>query len=773
MTAAQPPASFAEWVRIRRRQLDLTQAELGQRAGCSAAAIRKIEADERRPSRQLAELLAVALQISAELQETFLQAARGALVEQLPSKAGAPPHHLPTLLTSTVNRVRDLASVTTLLRDRAVHLVTLVGPPGIGKTRLSVECGYALLEDFTDGVWFVDLSEITRPEFFLPALARGLPDLDLPPSPEPDQLSSALRLRRLLLILDNFEQIVEGAALEVAQILQACPQLKVLVTSRVPLHLYGEHEYPLPPLSLPPPEVAATPQALLDFEAVQLFTTRARQHQPAFRVTTENAQAVVTVCTLLDGIPLALELAAASLRQINLEELAGLLRRGGWLRQIASPARDLSARQRTLESVIDWSYTLLTAPQQEFFCTLGVFSGWFEAESAAVVCETPPEETGGLLAALTDHSLLAREIIQGKSYWRMLEVIHEYALSKLPVARRTEAEERRADYFLNELQALHRSASRLAQETFFRTNFRNLQTTVQWAIDRQQTDLCIQLTTLLTGFWEPLGYLREGFDILHRFLRSGAEMEARTRAYLADSASTLAWQQHDFGMALVYAEEAVALFGGEDEDPMYRNVLARIYIEQEDLPAARAALEQCLVAINHRSAEFSPGRPLAQLGEVALFEGSLEEAQRHLQRAIEYLPEDDAIFRAMAFSDLAELALLQGDFPQARRWLEQARVPAGQHIRRALVFLCALAGYFALGSSDLSTLARAASLYAAIEALSERSGVKLISFYRSRKEDHMRLLRAKLPAQAWQQAEALGRSWSLAEAMEQAVGWSR
>jgi predicted ATPase/DNA-binding XRE family transcriptional regulator len=769
MTAAQTPASFAEWVRIRRRQLDLTQAELGQRAGCSAAAIRKIEADERKPSRQLAELLAVALQIPAEQRETFLQAARGALVEQLPSEAGAPPHHLPTLLTSTINRVRDLASVTALLKDRTVHLVTLVGPPGIGKTRLSVECGYALLENFTDGAWFVDLSEITRPEFFLPALARGLPDLDLPPSPEPNQLFSALRPRRLLLILDNFEQIVEGAALEVAQLLQACPQIKILVTSRVPLHLYGEHEYPLPPLSLPPPEVASTPEALLDFEAVQLFAARARQHQPAFRVTVENAQAVVTVCTLLDGIPLALELAAASLRQISLEELAALLRRGGWLRQIASPARDLSARQRTLESVIDWSYTLLAAPQQEFFSTLGVFSGWFDAESAAVVCEIPSENISGMLAALTDHSLLARAFIHGKSCWRMLEVIHEYALAKLPVARRSEAEARRANHFLSQLQALHHSAPRQAQEAFFQTNFGNLQTTVQWAIDRQQTDLCIQLTTLLTEFWEPLGYLREGFDILHRFLRSGAEIEARTRAYLADSASMLAWHQHDFDMALAYAQEAVALFGGDDEDPMVRNVLGRIYIEQEDLPAARAALEECLAAIEHRSAEFNPGPPLAQLGEVALFEGSLEEAQRHLQRAIEYLPEVDAIFRAMAFSDLAELALLKGDFHQARRWLELARAPAGLHIRRALVFLCTLAGYLTLGSSDLSTLALAASLYAAIGALCERSGVKLISFYRSRNEERMRLLRAKLPAQAWQQAEALGRSWSLAEAMEQVV----
>lgn len=765
MTTVQTPVSFGAWVRARRRQLDLTQAGLGQCAGCSEAAIRKIEADERKPSRQLAELLAAALQIPAEQRETFLQAARGVQVEELRLEASPHPHNLPTLLTATINRTRDLASVTTLFKNPTVHLVTLLGPPGIGKTRLSVECGYALLGDFPDGTWFVDLAEVARPEFFLPTLARELPTLGLPPSPEPNQLFSALRPCRALLILDNFEQIVEGAALDVAGLLQACPQLKLLVTSRAPLNLYGEHEYPLPPLSLPPPEAA--PHSLMDFEAVQLFTARARQHQPAFQVTAVNAQAVITVCTLLDGIPLALELAAASLRQMGLEELASLLRRGGWLKHISSPARDLSARQRTLASVIDWSYTLLTPPQQEFFCALGVFSGWFDAEAASAVCEMSPEKTSNLLAALTNHSLLTREIMHGQSHWRMLEIIHEYALARLPAAQRVEIEARRADYFSKKLQELRHNAPRPAQEAFFRAHYGNLQAALHWAMDHQQTDRCIALTTLLAEFWEPLGYLREGFDSLHRFLRSGAGMEPRARARLADSASMLAWHQHDFDMALAYAKEAVTLYGGEGENPMYRNVLGRIYIEQGDLPAARAALEECLAIIENKSVEFNPGPPLAQLGEVALFQGRLDDAQNLLQRALACLPEENAIFRAMAFTDLAEVALAKADFHQARRWLEQARPPASQHIRRSLVFLCALAGYLTLSSADPSALARAVSLYAAIEALGERSGVRLVAFYRVLNQERKNLLRQKFPPQAWQQAEALGRSLSREQAWKE------
>lgn len=764
MTPVQSPVSFGAWVRARRRQLDLTQAGLGQRAGCSEAAIRKIEAEERKPSRQLAELLAAALQIPSEQRDAFLQSARGVQVEELRLEASPHPHNLPTLLTATINRTRDLASVTTLLKDPTVHLVTLLGPPGIGKTRLSVECGYALLEDFADGIWFVDLTNVTQADFFIPTVARSLPDLNLPPAPSLPQLLSALRSRRALLILDNFEQIVAEASLDVAQMLQACPQVKLLVTSRAPLNLYGEHEYPLPPLSVPPPQAA--PHSLMEFETVQLFAARARQRQPAFQVTAENAQSIVTICTLLDGIPLALELAAASLRQMSLNELARLLQRGGWLTDIASPARDLSARQRNLESLIDWSYTLLSLPQQEFFCALGVFSGWFDAEAASAVCEMSPEKTSSLLAALTNHSLLTREIMHGQSHWRMLEIIHEYALARLPAAQRVEIEARRADYFSKKLQELRHNAPRPAQEAFFRAHYGNLQASLHWAMDHQQTDRCLQLTTLLAEFWEPLGYLREGFDLLHRFLHSGAEMESRTRARLANAAATLAWHQHDFDMALAYAREAVTLYGGENEDPLYRNALGRIYIEQGDLPAARAVLEECLTLIENKSAEFNLGPPLAQLGEVALFQGRLDESQSLLQRALACLPEENAIFRAMAFTDLAEAALAKADFPQARRWLEQARPPASQHIRRTLVFLCALAGYLTLSSADPSALERAVSLYAAVETLSERSGVKLVSFYQNLNQERKALLRQKLPMQAWRHAEALGRSWSREQAWQ-------
>ncbi|NWG05882.1 MAG: tetratricopeptide repeat protein [Chloroflexi bacterium] len=761
-----PPSTFGKWVRTRRRQLDLTQSELGKRAGCSGAAIRKIEADERKPSRQLAELLAQVLQIPASERELFLQFARGVLVEEIRLTPKTHAHNLPALLTSTVDRTHDLANITSLLKDKTVHLVTLIGPPGIGKTRLSIHCGNELLDDFPDGVWFVDLADVTHADFFLPTVARFLPDLNLPPAPSLFQLLSGLRDKSLLLILDNFEQIVEGASLDAAQILKACPQVKMLVTSRVPLNLYGEHEYPLPPLSIPPRNAEKTQDALMRFESVQLFVARVRQHQPHFAVTPENAEAVIEICALLDGIPLALELAAATLRQMSLEEMVALLQRQGWAKHLAASARDLPHRQRTLENVIDWSYNLLDGEQRNVFAKLGVFSGWFDAEAASAVCET---EVSPYLNALADHSLLVRESVNGKAHWRMLELIREAAFSKLTEEERQRAEFLRAEHFLRRIQALRQDAPREAQEAYFLTHFSNIQNAVTWAVRSNKAELSVPLVSLLTEYWETLGYFKEGFNVTTRLLRSKAEIEPRQRASLLNAASTLAWHQHDFDTALLYAKEAVEQeheHGKENEDPMYRNLLGRIYIEQGKFTEARLALEECLALLSKRPG-LNPGPPLAQLGEVALFEGRLDEAKSLLKKALTVLKKEDAIFRAMAHTDLAEVALAEGNFEKAWEYLQEAYPYAIQHVRRFIVFLCALAGWLALsnGGEDHS---KAAQLFGAMNQLAEQWGVVLNAFYQTRNQERTRLVQKKLSAEKWQEAYASGSGWERSEALRQA-----
>lgn len=763
-----PAATFGAWIKSRRKQLDLTQSELGRRAGCSEAAIRKIEANERKPSRQLAELLARALEIPAAEKEIFYRFSRGVLGEA-PVEARAHPNNLPTLLTSTIDRARDLANVSALLNDRDVHLVTLVGPPGIGKTRLSIYCGNEMLGDFPDGIWFVDLADITNADFFIPALAHSLPTLDLPPSPELPQLLSGLKNKTLLLILDNFEQIVEGASLDVAHILKACPNVKALVTSRVPLHIYGEAEYPLPPLSVPVGNAGKSPDALMQFESVQLFVARTHQHQPKFNLSEENAEAVVAICTILEGIPLALELAAATLRQMSLDEMVSLLRGKSWASQIATPARDVPQRQRTLENVIHWSGTLLSEEQRDFFYKLGVFSGWFDAEAVTAVCQTTLAQSSELLAVLADHSLLKREVIFGKTYWRMLELIHEYAVSKLTLEQLSSLELLRARYFLDKMQELQQSTSHAVQEAYFQANMRNFHGALKWAIAERQTELGFQLTSQLNGVWSSLGHFKEGLDFLRQLLALPSAAEPRLRASRLQAASDLAWQQYDFETALAYAQESVELgrvHRLKREYPLYLNRLGRIYIEQGKLAEAWGVLNKALELADKEPSILNPGYPLAQLGEVALFQGHLDEANTFLEKALSSLEPDDDIFQAIAKTDLAEVALAQGNFDKAHFWLAGAFEPASKHVRRFMVLFSALAGYLVL--SPAGDEAKAAQFYGAIGALGECSGVVLGAFYQKINRERMEVIRQRLLPREWQQAFEAGSQWDKEEALYQA-----
>jgi predicted ATPase/DNA-binding XRE family transcriptional regulator len=754
------PDSFGTWVRTRRRQLDLTQAGLGQRAGCSEAAIRKIEADERKPSRELAELLARALEIPAAEREPFLHFARGIFPAEIkpavPQKAA---HNLPALLTSTINRTHDLKVVTGLLARPDVRLVTLIGPPGIGKTRLSIHCGGALVDAFVDGVWFVELADISNPDFFIPTLARSIPSISLPPSPELSQLIGGLCDKAALLILDNFEQIVEKSALDVAQILKTCPGVKVLATSRVPLHIYGENEYPLPPLSIPSRDAEKTPAALMQFESVQLFVARTRQHQPRFEITPENAPAMIEICAILEGIPLALELAAASLRQMTLDAMVTLLRGQGWVSQIATPARDLPQRQRTLENVIAWSYTLLDDGQKEGFARLGVFSSWFDVEAAAAICERDATATLSLLNVLDDHSLLVCESFNGKKYWRMLELIHAFASSRLGQIQSEQVENLRAQHLMRRLAELPKIPAE--KETFFRAHYNNLCSALQWTIAAQQTGLAYQLAGFLDeDYWATHGYFREGLELMRNLLGLPFDEFPELRASRLQTASDFAWQQHDFETALVYCREAAALgriHGLTHEYPQYLNRLGRIYIEQGRYVEASQALQECLELAGRAPESLNPGIPLAQLGEVAFFEGKLDESQKLLEKALSHLADDDDIFLAIAWTDLAEIALARKNFAQAHTLLRQAYAPARNQVRRLMVFLLALTGYLILCPARGKE--KIAEFFGVLAKLSESSGVVLSQFYVDLNEKRSQLTRKPFSQVDWDAKFREGRQW--------------
>lgn len=770
--------SFGYWVRRRRRALDLTQAELGRRAGASAAAIRKIEADERRPSRELAEHLATALGVPDAERAAFLAAARGvAAIVRLPVPVGplaapafpptppATPHNLPAPLTSFVNRTYDVAAITALLRRSDVRLLTLIGPPGIGKTRLSIHAAEALLPAFPDGVWFVDLAPISDPALALAAIARQAGVSELADEPLAQRFRAALGGKRVLLVLDNCEQVVEVAA-EVSELLRACKGLKVLATSRVPLHVYGEHEYAAPPLSLPPP--GASPDQMMEFEAVQLFVARTRQHQPAFTVDAANAGDVADILRKLEGIPLAIELAAATLRRLSVAGLAAMLCcEANWVDAIQATARDLPPRQRTLAGAIAWSYDLLDADTRACLRRLAVFVGSFTLDAATAVCAGPADPHGralvqSWLTTLSDHSLVTPE----PGRWRLLEMIREFAWNKMTAEERSLAQEWHARYFCGLL------AQSSDNQEAVESDHDNYLAALQRLIEQGEASQALQMCSDLAWFWETHGYVREGQALIRRSLALGGQPDANQRIDLLFKASNLSWQCHDFASADDFAAQAVAIAQAERPERLASlfNLLGRIYIEEGELAQAEAALRRSAALARQRPELLNSGFPLVQLGEVAWARADLAEAQALFDEADALLPDaGPELARAILHTDRAEIALARRDVAAARRELLLALPHVRKHVRRVRFWLVSLAGWLlADGSPEKAALG--VQCLAVEEGLGERGG-PLSPLYRALIAQRLQTARSLVDAPAWSALWRAARGWTAQEAMAHGEAW--
>jgi predicted ATPase len=487
----------------------------------------------------------------------------------------------------------------------------------------------------------------------------------------------------------------------------------------------------------------------------------------------------VEITNTLDGIPLALELAAATLQRMSLAELDNLLHRlegANWLHQVASPVRDLPERQHTLENVVAWSYTLLSEPQQVLFSRLVVFSGWIDAESAAAVCYPAPQPSAGevrtLLDSLADHSVLVRDTLGGVACWRMLEIIREYASLQLGVELLARLEARRVGYYLARLQDMAHDPDSGRREAFFRLHANNLQACLKWAIDQGATEYGFRLAGYLEDSWYTHGYLKETLEMLKELLCLPDRSPPELRALTLEQAADMAWQQHDFEASLAFLKEAIELrrlHGLTIQSAMDFNRLGRIYIERGEYAQARRALEESLALARSDPGSLNPGSPLAQLGELALFEGRLEEAKARLSDALTYLDESENIFLAITTIDLAEVALAEQDFPRALDWLCRAHAYAHLIPRRLMVYLCTAAGYLLLApGSDPEAAGRAARLYGAIQAIEERSGVVLSAYYRELNQRRIQIALQRLSDSEWQAEFEAGQRWTAEYALNQA-----
>ena len=549
-----------------------------------------------------------------------------------------PAGNLPVQLTSFVGRDHELEEARQVLAD--TRLLTLTGPGGTGKTRLSIQLASLVQDEFDDGAWFVALAPITDPALVPSAVAEvlGLAEVRGDTRPALQRVIEHLRDRDALLVLDNFEQVVEAAGV-VTELLQAAHGVKIVVTTRIVLHVYGEREYPVPPLELPDPSHLPSLAALSQFEAVALFIDRARAVRPDFAVTNENAPAVAEITARLDGLPLAIELAAARVRLLSPDAM--LARLGDRLALLQGGARDLPARQQTLRQAIAWSHDLLSESEQKAFARLGVFMGGWTLEEADPVCGPAPDLGMDVLEAmesLVDNSL----VVVREGRFDMLETIREFAVDRLEATG--EADEIRRRHAETYLSLAERARPNLTTREAklwldrLEPEHDNTRAALEWAIGHGEPRLSLSLVSTLWRFWQMRGHLQEGRMWADRALAMpGTEEHPRERAEALEAAGGLAYWQFDTEAVARLYEEALEAAEALGDQALIANANYNMSFtfQQVYSPDARPYLEKSLALYEQLGDESGIAKTHWGLANYDILQPNLESARAHLKVALE------------------------------------------------------------------------------------------------------------------------------------------
>jgi predicted ATPase/class 3 adenylate cyclase/DNA-binding CsgD family transcriptional regulator len=630
---------------------------------------------------------------------------------------GTYPNNLPIQPTPFIGREREVAAVGQLLRREDVHLVTLTGPGGTGKTRLALQAAAELSDLFVDGIYFVDLAPISDPALVIVAIAQSLNIREVGGQPLMERLKDELQRKQILLLLDNFEQVV-SAAVQVADLLANCPQLKVIVTSRVVLHVQAEQEFFVPSLSLPDPNHLPDLVALSQYESVALFIRRAQSVKPDFQVTNANAPAVAETCVRLDGLPLALELAAARMKLLSPEAL--LARLGQPLHVLTGGPRDVVARQQTLRNTIEWSYQLLDAHEQWLFRVLSVFVGGGALPAIEALCTSLGGEAEAVLdtvASLADKSLLQRMEQQAAQEPRfsMLETIREYALERLEALGETEAARKaHAAYFLRLAEKAEQGVTGPQQAVLLERleqEHENLRAAMQWSLEQAGNEraMALRLGGALLSFWLVRGNFSEGRDFLERALSRSDNVAAPVQAKALYAAASL----HDPLSSLDRAEEL-----GEQSVALYReladilgianclHLLADIAWGRGNLAGARALGEESLLLFREGDDRRSVAYLLYHLGSLAIEQGEYARGRDLLTESVMINRElGDTRFIALSLFKLAQLCHVSGgDLAQAHTLLDESFALSREVGDKESIANCLnLWGMLALSEGDMAS----------------------------------------------------------------------
>ncbi len=746
-------ASFGHWVMLRRKALHFTRAGLAQRVGCAEVTLRKIEADERRPSEQIAERLADCLRLTPKDRALFIRAARGSVsVDQLPHPASLEAtagdgslvsqrqqrRRLPRPLTALIGRDAERDELRQLLTQPEVRLVTLIGPPGIGKTRLALQVATDLSNRFRDGAVFVQLAPIQDAQLVLPTIAQHLNVPQAPGRSTLEQLATYLRDWHFMLVLDNFEQVAP-AAVHLAELLAAVPHLTLLVTSRVALNLSGEHRFAVPPPASPDAHALAShagpEDALTRYAATRLFLERARAITPGYAPTLADARAIAHICQRLDGLPLAIELAAARMTLFSPQEL--LDRLDHRLAVLTDGALNLPERQRTLRKAIQWSYDLLDAEEQRLFRRLGVFAGGWTLAAVEAVSDSPSLISN--LQSLVNKSLVKQVSAasgEGETRFGMLETLREFAADRLEESGEAESiRQRHAEFFValaERVQPEMNGAERRVWFTRFDAETDNFRAVLGWALAMGSAELGLRLTGALGEYWYwwsqtwneswswisqflalptarhfpharattlrvtimLLGYIgdiAEADRLANESLAMFRELgDKASMAWVLADMGCHAWGRADYTEAVRLCEQSVALFR-EINDP--RGMcwalmwLAYVACDHGEAEEALRLFNASLTAVNQTGDGVDAIACSADLGlgYLAYHVGDYERAnalQRRTMALYQQGVDPDAANYALLY--LGRIALAQGDIEHAaaqleasEAWFRQAQQMAG------------------------------------------------------------------------------------------------
>lgn len=595
-----------------------------------------------------------------------------------------PPNNLPAQLTSFIGRSKEKDEVRQLLSKE--RLLTLTGPSGSGKTRLALQVAAESFEHFRDGVFLVALAPITEPGLVASTIAQSLGIIESSGRSILDSLKDHLKKKSLLLLLDNFEQVVSAAPL-VAELLVACSELKILITSREVLRISGENEYPVLPLALPNLKQLPPLESLSQVAAVELFIQRARAIKPDFRITKDTAPAVAEICYRLDGLPLGIELAAARIKA--LPPHAMLRRMEHRLEFLTGGGRDLPARQQTLRNAIAWSYDLLDENEQKLFRRLSVFAGGCTVKAVEAVAEDDPSGSPVLnrLESLLDKSLLQEgKGANSEPRFMMLETLREFGLEQLEASGEQAALQRRhADYFLSiaeQTEARLKSAGQVEWINRMEQEHDNLRAALGWSKTGAGTaagtaEICYRLAGALGLFWEARGYYTEGRELLAAILLTEpAQGRTAGRARLLARSAELAYRQSDFSATMSFAEESLAIYrqvGDRQEIASMLIKLGNAATEMGAYASASRYLEEALQTWRKLEDKHGIARALISSGWVALRTGKYDLAKTRLVEALA-LSRDLGDTRNIAFelSGLGEVALRQQDYVRATQLVEES-----------------------------------------------------------------------------------------------------